>query len=197
LKPERVRQRELLDREKVVNHIRTVRARKLPLNAKYVLHNHPGTFSAGRRLFGSWIKALATSEITVPKNTNLGRLGTLRALRDALDAGTSRDKMPQELKLQAAYYFGSLPKAITALRTERKITSGWSTRKIIALIQRVHRAKENLSYAAARRNHPALVSAAEAYFGSWGKALQTAGIDPSLYLRQTKPRKSRRYLLRT
>jgi hypothetical protein len=28
---------------------------------------------------------------------------------------------------------------------------------------------------------PALVSAAEAYFGRWGKALYAAGIDPSLY----------------
>jgi hypothetical protein len=29
---------------------------------------------------------------------------------------------------------------------------------------------------------PALLSAAEAYFGRWSKALATAGIDPDLYL---------------
>jgi hypothetical protein len=29
--------------------------------------------------------------------------------------------------------------------------------------------------------HCAVLSAAEAYFGSWGKALQAAGIDPNLY----------------
>ena len=31
---------------------------------------------------------------------------------------------------------------------------------------------------------PALVSAAEAYFGTWGNALHAAGIDPNLYLRR-------------
>ena len=41
-----------------------------------------------------------------------------------------------------------------------------------------------LGYAAVRRNDPALVSAAEAYFGSWGNALHGAGLDPNLYLRR-------------
>jgi hypothetical protein len=35
--------------------------------------------------------------------------------------------------------------------------------------------------AEAQRTCPALVSAAEVYFGSWGKALHAAGIDPNLY----------------
>jgi hypothetical protein len=39
----------------------------------------------------------------------------------------------------------------------------------------------NLAYASARREVPARVSAAEAHFGSWGKALYAAGIDPNLY----------------
>jgi hypothetical protein len=33
----------------------------------------------------------------------------------------------------------------------------------------------------ARRECPRLVSAVEAYFGSWGKTLYAAGIDPNLY----------------
>lgn len=175
LKPGLVRLREQLDQDKVVKQIRTLRARKIPLNAKYVLRNHPGTFSGGRRLFGSWSKAVSASEIAVPKNTKGGRLGMLRALR-WIDKH-SRADIPQELKLQGVYYFGSVAKAIDALKTERRILLGWSTRKLIALIQRLHRAKENLSYAAARRNHPAEVSAAEAYLGSWGNALHAAGID--------------------
>jgi hypothetical protein len=43
----------------------------------------------------------------------------------------------------------------------------------------------------ARRAGPALVSAAEAYLGSWGKALYAAGIDPSLYFVHHKWRKVR------
>lgn len=193
LKPELVRLREQLDQEKVVKQIRTLRARKLPLNAKYVLRNHPGTFSSGRRLFGSWSKALSAFEIAVPKNTKGGRLGTLRALRDWIDKH-SRADIPQGLKLQAIYYFGSVAQAIGALKTERRILLGWSTRKIIALIKRWHREKQNLSYAAARRNYPAEVSATEAYLGNWGNALHAAGIDPDLCLhrkwrRRTMPAK--------
>jgi hypothetical protein len=45
----------------------------------------------------------------------------------------------------------------------------------------MHRSKKNLTFAEARRTVPALVSAAEAYFGTWGKALYAAGIDPNLY----------------
>jgi hypothetical protein len=42
----------------------------------------------------------------------------------------------------------------------------------------------------------ALVSAAEAHFGSWGKALDASGIDPSLYFVHHKWRKSRAQALR-
>ena len=52
----------------------------------------------------------------------------------------------------------------------------------IAVLSRMHRSKDRLGYASARRELPALVSAAEAYFGSWGKALYAAGIDPNLIL---------------
>ena len=110
----------------------------------------------------------------------MGRLGTLRALRDALEEH-SRDGISQELKLQAVYYFGSLPKAITALKAEPKILDGWSKLKIRKTLSRMHRSKQNLAYMHARRKHGALVSAAESYFGSWGNALNAAGIDPNLY----------------
>ena len=42
-----------------------------------------------------------------------------------------------------------------------------------------------------KADFPALVSAAEAYFGSWGKALYAAGIDPNLYFVHHTWRKSR------
>jgi hypothetical protein len=55
----------------------------------------------------------------------------------------------------------------------------------------MHRSKESLTYGKARREIPALVSAAEAHFGSWGKALYAAGIDPNLYFVRRKWRKPR------
>jgi hypothetical protein len=55
----------------------------------------------------------------------------------------------------------------------------------------MYRSKDRLAYASARRDIPALVSAAEAYFGSWGKAFYAAGIDPNLYFVHHKWRKQR------
>jgi hypothetical protein len=53
----------------------------------------------------------------------------------------------------------------------------------------MHRSKTDLSYSAAWRDFPALVSVAEVYFGSWGKPLRAAGIDPNLYFVRRKWRK--------
>jgi hypothetical protein len=61
----------------------------------------------------------------------------------------------------------------------------------------MHQSKLSLAYATARRQHMALVSAAEAHFGSWGKALYAAGIDPNLYFVHHKWRKSRAQAVRT
>lgn len=58
---------------------------------------------------------------------------------------------------------------------------GWSKSKITATLAHMHRSGEKLRYSTVRRDSPALLSAAEAYFGSWGKALHAAGIDPNLY----------------
>jgi hypothetical protein len=50
----------------------------------------------------------------------------------------------------------------------------------------MHRSKEKLAYAIVRRESPALLTAAEAYFGSWGKALHAVRIDPRLYFVRRK-----------
>ncbi len=93
----------------------------------------------------------------------------------------SRSHISQALRSEIAYYFGSLRNAKIALKTDAKLLSGWSKPKIITVLGQKHRSKEKLNYAVGRREFPALVSAAEAYFGSWGKALHAAGIDPNLY----------------
>jgi hypothetical protein len=99
--------------------------------------------------------------------------------------------VPQALKLDAAHYFGSLEKAIAALKKQGKQLPGWNRRKIVTALSRMHRSKESLAYARARRDVPALVSTAEASFGSWGKALYAAEIDPNLYFVHHKWHKRR------
>ena len=103
-----------------------------------------------------------------------------RAFRDCLERNPKR-KISQAVKRQAAYYFGSLEKAIVALKRDQRFLSGWSKTKIIKILSQMHRSKENLAYANMRHKFPALLSAGEAYFGNWGKALYAAGIDPNEY----------------
>ena len=155
------------------------------------MKNHKSLFSGALRQFGSWNKALHAAGITnnqSPTNLYNSRLGILRELRNALES-RSKGGIPQPLRLQAAHYFGSLRNALTAVKTDQRLLRGWIKQKIISVLSRMHRSKENLAYAKARREHMALLSAAEAYFGSWGKALYAAGIDPNLYFVRRKWRK--------
>jgi hypothetical protein len=174
--PEQMRMRSFHEREKVISGLRAVGKRNLPLYAYYMMKNHSKLFKGALAVFGSWNKAVTAAGLTViPRKA---RLCLLRELRDAMESGSS---ISQALRSGIGYYFGSLRNAQAALKTDRKLLSGWSKRKIITVLAQKHRSKEKLNYGAVRREFPALVNAAEAYFGSWGKALYAAGIDPNLY----------------
>jgi len=191
--PESMRLRTFWDQDRVIKEIRGMRDKNLPLYASYVMKNHPNLFSGALRHFRSWNKALVAAGINKEQaSTSIykSRPDTLRALRDALENG-SKDDISQPLRLQAAHYFGSLRNALTAMKTDQRLLRGWSRRKIISVLSRMHRSKKIPGYGKIRRELPALLSATEAYFGSWGKALYAAGIDPSLYFVRHKWRKRR------
>ena len=173
--PEKMRMRTCWDEEKVIKGIRLLRKQKRPLYASYVMKNHQALFSGARAVYGLWNKAVVAADDKIPSKT---RLGVLRELRDAVE---SRSEISQPLLSEIDYYFGSLRNAKIALKTGAKLLSSWSKRKIITVLAQKHRSKEKLNYGTVRRDFPALISAAEAYFGSWGKALYAAGIDPNLY----------------
>jgi hypothetical protein len=176
--PEVARKRTFWDAKRIAAALNRMRKQGLPMYTAYAMKNRMALYSAARNHFGSWNKALLTLgivESAVPRKT---RLGLLRDLRDALESGTA---ISARLRLHLEYYFGRLRNAKLALKTHPRLLSGWSERKILAMIVQEHRLKESLAYGRARREFPALLSAAEAYFGSWGKALHAAGIDPNLY----------------
>jgi len=177
--PERMRMRHSWPKSRVIRGIRQIRRRELPLNANYMMKNHPSLLSGALRQYGSWNAALVASlsKKELPGNSYQSRLQILRILRDYPEKRES----PQAVKLQAAYYFGSLEKAVVALKKDQRFLRGWSKPKIIKILSQMHRSKENLAYANMRHKFPALLSAAEAYFGRWGKALYAAGIDPNEY----------------
>ena len=157
------------------------------------MKNHPSLFSGAVRQYGSWNAALVASlsEKALPGNSYQSRLQLLRTLRDCLEMNPKR-KISQAVKRQTTYYFGSLGKAIVALKKDQRFLSGWSKPKIIKILSQMHRSKENLAYANMRHKFPALLSAAEAYFGNWGKALYAAGVDPNEYFVHHTRRKRKR-----
>jgi hypothetical protein len=136
------------------------------------MKHHQGAFDAALREYGSWSRALMAAGVinkAIPRKT---RLGLLRELRDVM--ARSSAAIPEPLRVCLTHYFGSVRNAIAALKTDRKLLGGWSKTKITATLARMHRSKEKLGYTAVRRDSPALVSAAEAYFGSWGRAEKIA-----------------------
>ena len=191
--PEKMRERGVWHQKKIIEKIRAMHKKQQPLYAKYVMDNHGKLFQAALRQFGSWANALVVASVTKkPRTKKLyrGRLTLLNALSDALERHSVKT-IPQPLKLEAAHYFGSLEKAIATLKKQGKRLPGWNRRKIMTALCRMHQSTKSLAYARSRREVPALVSAAEGHFGSWGKALYAAGIDPNLYFVHHKWRKRR------
>lgn len=181
--PEGMRLRTLWDQRRVIKEIRRMRNQHLPLNAYYAMKYHNSLLHAAVKQFGSWSKALLEAGISkkqVSGKLQSSRLVVLRALRDALEDHSTRD-IPQALALQAVHYFGSLRNAIIAMKRDPRVLGGWSERKITTILSEMHRLKKTLSHTKVQRENQALVSAAEAYFGSWRKALRAAGIDAREY----------------
>jgi hypothetical protein len=166
--PDTARMRRFWDKEKIINELRRMRKQHLPLYPNYVMKNHHSLFHGALHEYGSWNEAVFAAGLTDEKISRRTKLGLLRALRDAVE---SRSAVSQTLHSEIEYYFGNLRNAKIALKTDAKLLSGWSKRKIITILAQKHRSKEKLNYGTIRRDFPALISAAEAYFGSWGKAL--------------------------
>jgi hypothetical protein len=182
-KPERVRRQKRRDTETLLQEIRGLRARNLPLYANYATRNHAAMFKKGLRQYGSWNATLVAAAV-LTKPIRATRIAVVRAMRDALERD-GRASIPPTLKLQAEYYFGSLQKALVALKKDRS----WSKRKILKAISRLPR--KALAFTKARGHAPQLVSASQKYFGSWGRAVAAAGIDPNLYFVHHTWRKAR------
>jgi hypothetical protein len=117
------------DEKRVIAAISLWRAKGVPLYAAYALRHYNRLFSAALRIFGSWRNAVVAAGIEVLDNPHDGRRGVLRALPEALEQHSEND-LPEKLKLHAAYYFGSLQKAKAALKTDRKLSAGWSKAKV-------------------------------------------------------------------
>ena len=181
--PDAVRKTSSWSKEKAILKIQALRKQRLPLYAAYILKHHKSLFAASCRLFGSWPKALVAAGITSKvkaKKLYRGRDSLLNVLGEAVHE-KSVSTVPKRLKIEAEHYFGSFENALAELRRAEKSLPGWNKHKVVAVLLAMHKAKQNLRYTWIRANNTALSSAAEKHFGSWGKALVAAGIDPAIY----------------
>jgi hypothetical protein len=67
--PEQMRERSLWDEKKIIEKIRSMHEKHLPLYAKYAMINHGDLLKAALRQFGSWAKALVASGVTKKPRT--------------------------------------------------------------------------------------------------------------------------------
>src|SRR5215467_7731347 len=143
-----MRLRRFWNQDRIIAGIRQIRRRELPLNAHHVMKNHPSLFSGAVRQFGSWNAALVASlsKKELPGNSYQSRLQLLRTLRDCLEMKRKR-RISQAVKRQTTYYFGSLGKAIVALKSYQRFWRGLSKPKINKIVPQMHRCRENLAYA--------------------------------------------------
>ena len=118
-----MRLRTYWETERVVTKIRVLRHKGIPLYEAYVLKHYAALFSAALRIFGSWPNAVIAAGLEVPDRPHDGHRGVLQALRDALEQHSEKDRS-EKLKLHAVNYFGSLPKAKAALKTDRRLLAG-------------------------------------------------------------------------
>jgi hypothetical protein len=59
----------------------------------------------------------------------------------------------------------------------KRTSSGWNKEKIIERVKALYKKGEDLSYNRMARQHQGLLAAANYHFGSWGDAVDAAGVD--------------------
>ncbi len=66
----------------------------------------------------------------------------------------------------------------------KRSVSGWSKTKIVRRIKALHKKGEDLSYNRMARRQQGLLAAANYHFGSWGEAVNAAGVDYASQVRR-------------
>lgn len=182
--------------ERIIQEIRRLQAEGHSLSTRSMAEmGYSGmvTTSYKPSFFGSWRNAIIAAGYD-PKEVCrrrrkwtqervLQRIHELHAAGADLSHSTAkRDHQYLVVVAISPSYFGSWRQAIEAAGIAYDEVSKherWDRERIVQRIRELHAAGEALSHEEAKRHHGALVSAASSprYFGSWGAAVTTAGID--------------------
>ncbi len=183
------------DLTRVIEGILGRRRRGRPLNYKAVVRDKEPLVGAGRRLFGSWDRALGAAGLDPSRirlkpvarhwtrETILAAIGReSRAHRDLSVTGiVTRDG---GLYLAALTRFGTWPRALRIAgldpaRIQRKASpTAWTRERVLSKIRARKRKGLPLNHAAAHDAYSDLPASGSRFFGSWDRALEAAGVDP-------------------
>lgn len=161
-------------REEILSEIQARREQGLPLAGLERLATR--LYYSAKRIFGSWLKALREAGIEVPPRRRWNRSAIIAAIRlrhqNALSlAGVWREDRP--LFCAAVKHFGNWQNAKQAAGIEYKSRRKWSAELVLDELKAWYSQEQRLT-----RPDPALVAAANRFFGRLCDAWTAAGIHP-------------------
>lgn len=159
----------------VIEGLRSRRAEGLSLTA--VWKDDLGLYSAAKRMFGSWGKAMDAAGLSAPRPPTptpdeVIRLIHARCCREQPLRGVWRDDLA--LYIAAKKRFGSWHKALVAAGLPSRLRQRWTKRTVVEAIRRRHH--EGPSLSTVWRDDRKLFRAATNHFGNWRSALQAADV---------------------
>lgn len=186
-------------KRKIVRAIRSRVRRGLPVNGLAVYSQDRGLYQAAKRHFGrgGWKKALRFAGID-PKSLDPRRIWTkekvLKEIRQRARSGlplyinhlntTGHSSLTHEGRM----FFGSWSKAIQAAGLDYEKVKAikmrwWNRARVLKGIHQLEIAKVSLNSIFVQRYYGDLFGAARKIFGTWGRAVETAGIDYRQHLK--------------
>lgn len=186
-------------KESIVEEILKRNAEGLSLSGTVVHIEDIGLYEAAMSHFGKlgWAQARIAAGLTpidprpgiiYDKEFVATRLKALHEKGAPLHFGGLRGKPYQNIVTAAIRLFGSYAKALEAAGIDyddiRRIRRNWWTKeKVIEEIQALEKLGERLSYATMQDAYPGLVAGAARLFGTWGQAVEAAGVSYRKHLR--------------
>ncbi len=183
----------------IVEEILKRNAEGLSLRGTVVQIEDIGLYEAAMSHFGKlgWAQARIAAGLTpidprpgiiYDRDFVVARLKALHAEGKPLHFGGLYGKPYMNIITSAIRLFGSYAKALEAAGINydniRRIRRNWWTKeKIIEEIRALEKQGERLSYASTQELYPGLVAAAMRVFGTWGQAVEAAGISYRKHLR--------------
>lgn len=175
-----------MEKEEVVGFIQKQYHDGKDLHSAYVKSNYPSVFYAAQKHFGSWTKAVKSSDI--PQKDVVSRTKwTKEEVIAKLQGLEKEDLVDKNLRTKhASLYraciklFGSRKQVMLAANLDYEATLQnvpWTRERIISTIQLLYMKNVPLNFKNINTYHTTLRKRAEKIFGSWGEAVTSAGIN--------------------